>query len=368
MSLPIQTRETNIAMASEATGIHLVDCDVHAGVNSLDELMPYLPNVWQHYLTESGFKGPPPTPYPKVKPFAARNDAHPPSGRLPGTDFSFFQKHHLDHWQIDRTIINPLYAVDCLPNIDFGGALCTALNDYMIENWYERDERMYGSILIPWQDPEQAVREIERVGSHRKVVQIILFVCAGALYGQRRFHSIWKAAESQNLAVGIHWGSAGATPMPTGDQPSYYLEYHTVLAQSAMSQIVSFVCEGVFEKFPQLRVVLIEGGSAWLPSLMWRLDKDWRGCRMEVPWLTRPPSEYIRSNVRLTTQPIEEPEDPNHLVQVMEHMGSDRMLLFSTDYPHWDFDSPARAIPQQVPEPLRQNIFWKNALDFYDLQ
>ena len=89
---------------------------------------------------------------------------------------------------------------------------------------------------------------------------------------------------------------------------------------------------------------------------------------MEVPWLTKPPSEYIRSNVRLTAQPIEEPDDPNHFVQVIEHMGSDEMLLFATDYPHWDFDSPTQAIPRQVPESLRKKIFWQNAVDFYNLQ
>ena len=365
MSLNTQNGASGGSAAN--TSLQLVDSDVHAGINSIDELLPYLPEVWQHYLSESGFKGPPHSPYPKIKPFAARNDAHPPNGRIPGTDFSFFQEHHLDQWQIDRAIINPLYPVDCLPNIDFGAALCSAFNDYMIENWYERDERMLGSILIPWQDANLAVREIERVGSHPKVIQVLLLVCAGALYGQRRFHPIWEAAEKQNLAIGIHWGSPGPAPAPTGGQSTYYLEYHTVLAQAAMSQIVSFVCEGVFQKYPQLRVVIIEGGCAWLPSLMWRLDKNWRGCRMEVPWLTNPPSDYIRSNIRLTTQPIEEPSDPRHLVQVIEQMGSDEMLLFATDYPHWDFDSPDRAIPQQVSESLRQKIFWQDASEFYSL-
>ena len=368
MSQETKSDDAALRPADAETTFQLIDCDVHAGVNRIDELLPYLPDVWQRYLRETGFKGPPSSAYPKMKPFAARGDAHPPSGRLPGSDFQFFQQQHLDHWKIDRAIINPLYAVDSLPNPDFGAALCSAFNDYMIENWYERDERMLGSILVPWRDTELAVREIQRVGDHPRVVQIILFVCAGVLYGQRRFHPIWKAAEQHDLVVGIHWGSAIVPPTAAGGAPSYYLEYHTVLAQSAMSQLVSLVCEGVFNKFPQLRVVMIEGGSAWLPSLMWRLDKDWRGCRMEVPWLTKPPSEYIRSNVRLTTQPVEEPDDPNHFVQVMEHMGSDEMLLFATDYPHWDFDSPNQAIPRQVPEALRQKIYWQNAVEFYNLR
>jgi predicted TIM-barrel fold metal-dependent hydrolase len=134
-----------------------------------------------------------------------------------------------------------------------------------------------------------------------------------------------------------------------------------------MAHIVSFVCEGIFERCPDLRVAIIEGGMAWLPSLMWRLDKDWRGCHMEVPWVRRPPSSYIRDHMRLTTQPIEEPDNPAHLLQTIEHMGSDQLLMFATDYPHWDFDSPQRALPSSTPKALRKRIMADNAVEFYRL-
>lgn len=88
---------------------------------------------------------------------------------------------------------------------------------------------------------------------------------------------------------------------------------------------------------------------------------------MEAPWLDRRPSDVIRQHIRLTTQPIEEPDDPAHLRQVIEHMGSDNLLLFATDYPHWDFDSPARALPASLPQSLRQKILMGNAIDFYRL-
>lgn len=347
-------------------GIELVDCDVHCSIGGIDDLLPHLPEVWRRYVCESGFKGPPPSWYPKVKRQAARDDSHPPGGGVPGSDLAFLQAQHLDHWRIDRAIMTPLFAADCLPNVDFGAALCAAHNDFMLEHWYQRDPRMRGSIVVPWRDADLAVREIERVGTHPRVVQVILLVCTGVLYGQRRFHRIWEAAARHGLVLGVHWGGS-EPPRSSGAAPSYYLEYHVNLAQAAMAQIVSFVCEGTFERIPALRVALIEGGMAWLPALMWRLDKDWRGCRLEVPWLRRPPSEYIREHVRLTTQPIEEPADPRHLAQTIEHMGSDRMLLFATDYPHWDFDSPARALPGSIPQALRRRILAENAVEFYRL-
>ena len=88
--------------------------------------------------------------------------------------------------------------------------------------------------------------------------------------------------------------------------------------------------------------MLIEGGFAWVPALCWRMDKHWERMRKETPHVKRPPSEYVREHFWFTTQPIEEPENPADLAEIMEWVGYDR-LMFSTDYPHWDFDDPQRA-------------------------
>ncbi len=349
------------------SSITLVDADVHCQIRSIEDLMPYLPNVWQHYIHESGLENPGKSWYPKVKRSAARDDAHPPNGVPPGSDLAFTQKQHLDYWKIDRAIMNPLYGADFLYNADLSAALCAAYNDFMIEHWYEKDKRLYGSMMIPWRDADLAVREIERIGSHPRILQIILHMTPEVLWGQRPFHPIWAAAEKHNLVLGIHWGGYAPPRATGGAAPSFYMEFHTTEALAAMAHIASFVCEGVFQKFPALKVAIIEGGMAWLPALMWRLDKDWRGCRMEVPWLTESPSKLIRRHIRLTTQPIEEPENPKHLLETINHMGSDNMLLFATDYPHWDFDSPAKALPRQIPKPLQKRIFADNAIDFYGL-
>ncbi len=114
-------------------------------------------------------------------------------------------------------------------------------------------------------------------------------------------------------------------------------------------------------------MVLIEGGFAWLPALIWRLDKHWRRLREEVPHLTRPPSAYIREHIWVTTQPIEEPHDPRHIVQVLEHLGGSDRVMFSTDYPHWDFDDPDRAFRVRLPEGDRAKIFAGNAKALYGL-
>jgi hypothetical protein len=147
---------------------------------------------------------------------------------------------------------------------------------------------------------------------------------------------------------------------------SYYFEEHHTNVQTLQSVVASIVLEGVFERFPDLRWVIIEPGFAWVPPLAWRLDKLFERMRDEVPHLKMKPSEYIRRNIWFTTQPIDEPERPGDLEKVIEWIGHDR-LMFSTDYPHWDFDDPSHALNLKIPEAQRQRILRGNAIDFYKL-
>jgi predicted TIM-barrel fold metal-dependent hydrolase len=80
---------------------------------------------------------------------------------------------------------------------------------------------------------------------------------------------------------------------------------------------------------------------------------------MEVPWLDRAPAEIVKSNVRLTIQPCDGPPTEDMFQKVMEHMGSDELLLFSTDYPHWQFDG-ADVLPPGLSRSLIRKIMIDN--------
>jgi len=145
---------------------------------------------------------------------------------------------------------------------------------------------------------------------------------------------------------------------------TYYVEWHTALTEVFQANVISMLCHGVFERFPKLKLVIAEGGFAWLPDVLWRLDKNWKALRAEVPWLTRLPSETAMEHVRLTTQPFVEPEDSRHVLALCEMIQAERTLLFSSDYPHWDFDNPRRALAV-LPEPMRSRILGQNAAELY---
>jgi len=121
----------------------------------------------------------------------------------------------------------------------------------------------------------------------------------------------------------------------------------------------------VFEHFPTLKIVLIEGGFAWLPALKWRLDRSWRRLRDETPHLRELPSTYIDRHIWLTTQPMEEPARPEHFLQLLDELGGAERLLFATDYPHWDFDSPDQALPVRLAPDVERKIMSENAQSLY---
>jgi hypothetical protein len=130
---------------------------------------------------------------------------------------------------------------------------------------------------------------------------------------------------------------------------------------------MSMVVEGVFDRFPTLRVACVESGFAWLPPFLWRFDKEWKGLQREIPWTKRLPSEYVREHVRFTTQPLDGPPDARRTRELIDELGSDEMLMFATDYPHWQFDDPAEALPAGLSPDLERKILSENARGFYRL-
>ena len=130
------------------------------------------------------------------------------------------------------------------------------------------------------------------------------------------------------------------------------------------AQLTSLVLEGVPERFPKLKIVFIEGGFGWIPPATWRMDRHFETFRSEVPHLKRKPSEYVKEHFWFTTQPIDEPDEAKHLRSLIEWVGVDR-LLFSSDYPHWDFDDPRYAFKTPLTEAERRKIFNTNARAIY---
>ena len=347
----------------------VIDCDLHNVVPSVQALFPYLSEHWREYINQSAFKGAPETSYPPHAPTSARPDSAPsgPDAGPPGSDLDLLRAQVLDVFPVEIGILNCAYAIDSIHNPDAAAALASAVNDWQSAEWLEKEPRLRASIVVPSHFPELARREIERVAGRRGFIQVVLPVRSEAPYGNRRYLPIFEAAAKHDLVVGLQFGGRPGNP-PTGvGWPSYYIEEYVGMSHVFHTQVLSLIVEGVFDRFPNLRMTLIEGGWTWLPSLMWRIDKDWKGLRREVPWNRQLPSDYIKQHMRLTIQPLDAAPDPRTMLQLIDQIGSDDLLLFSTDYPHWHFDSPDEAFPLPASDNLRRKVLADNARAFYRL-
>lgn len=344
----------------------VIDVDAHEVMASVAELVPHLGEPWRSRVAiADGWKGIGCFQYsfPQVA-GVAMADAVTPDGSAAGSSLGLMREQLLDAYGLEHAILfSTFQPTDMKTQPEFATALASAYNDWLVENWLEGDERLRGTVTIAAQDPVAAAREIDRMGPHPQFVQVGLPAAPHDVFGRAFYHPIFEAAERNGLVVGFH--QSNHTQAAVG-HPPYYIEWHTNISQAWQCQLVGLVAHGVFDRFEGLRVAMLESSWTWVPSLMWRFDHNYRSLRREVPWVKRMPSSYIRERVRFSTQPMEYPEDPKDLYRMFEMIGSDEFLMFSTDYPHWDFDSPWHVFPPSFPRELRKKILSDNARSFYD--
>ncbi|MBO0745750.1 MAG: amidohydrolase family protein [Candidatus Dormibacteraeota bacterium] len=332
----------------EGGGRAVIDCDVHDEVPGVQALFPYLAPHWVEYCRQSAFHGPVDTAYPPRAPTTVSplwRGAEPRAA----SSVDAVQGQLLDPLGVDLAILTCTYAVESIHNPDTAAAMAAAVNDWQRVEWLDRESRLRASIVVPSQQPEMAAAEIERVAADRRFVQVVVPVRSSMPYGNRHFHPLFEAAARHGLVVALHFGGAPGNPPTGAGWPSYYLEDLVGMAQIFQSQLLSLIAEGTFDRFQELRVACVEGGFTWVPALLWRLDKEWKGLRRDVPWVRRPPSAYIRERVRFTTQPLDPPPGSGALAELLAETDLAELLLFATDYPHWHFDSLEQAVPAELP-------------------
>jgi predicted TIM-barrel fold metal-dependent hydrolase len=340
-----------------------IDCDIHPGVPNVKTLLPYMNEFWQESFVARGIDGFDMMSYPLNAPLTCRPDWRV-KGERPGADLAKLQSQALDAFGISLAICNPLTGGQIAVSETMGAAICSAVNDWIIEHWLNKEPRLRASIVVPAQAPLLAAEEIERLAGDKRFVQVLLPVACEMMLGRSYYWPIYEAAVRHNLPIGLHAGSMYRYAPTSGGWPSHHLHDYVALSQVFEDQLLSLISNGIFNKFPTLRVVLIESGVTWLPGFIWRAIKTWRGVRAEVPWVKQSPAETIREHVRLTAQPIDAPPDGAALERIIEQIGSDQMLLFASDYPHWQFDED-EPLPKGLSPDLIRRMRRDNPLETY---
>ena len=370
MNVTALERQPDVSLQSL---VGYVDCDVHPYFKNPAELDVFLSAQWREHRRTIGNRsraalGYAPQ-YPRLSPQTGmRMDAWPPDGSVPGADLPFMREQLIDAFGMAHGMMLPLLGRGGDErNLEFGAAMCTAVNEWQLAHWCDPEPRLKASVQINVDHEAAAIAEIEKRAGDRRFAQVQINQRGLEPLGRLRFRKILAACAANGLPVAMHLGGTSGHASTAGGWPSYYHEEHHAYVQSMEAIVTSLVVEGVFEQLPKLRVVLVEGGFAWIPALTWRLDKHFKRLHAEVPHLKRLPSEYIRDHIWVTTQPVEEPERAGDMLSTLEWIGWDR-VMFSTDYPHWDQDDPRYAFKVAIPEKERRMLFRDNALAFYGLE
>jgi uncharacterized protein len=346
--------------AADERAVKLVDTDIHPAPLPRDIAPRLDPRSRERYERYGVRVANPPQLYPRVRNTGYRVDSWPEGG-FPGSDLGFIQRQLLDEHRVDYGILIPLHGHSFGAEApEFAAALCRAVNDWVRDEMLDPEPRLRSTINIALETPELAVAEIERFADDRRFVQVLLPTGPEYPLGNRKYWPVYEAAAQAGLPLVAHTG--GFEQHRGAGWPSYYLEAHVFYANQMIAMATSLVAEGVFERFPDLQVVLVEAGISWAGPLMWSMDTVWSAHRGE---LDRRPSDVFREHFWFTTQPIEEPDDPQQLVQALEFTGMTDRIMFASDYPHWDFDSPAMTLPRVVPKELRAKILAGNACRLY---
>ena len=356
------TRPAERASTVRKVAPYLVDCDCHHLWHKIDDIFPYLPRQYVQEIKDFGSMFPNGgwTNMPNSHGYRTDHEVDE------DTDFAEFTvREHLDRYDIDVAILTGqmVYPTVGMTNLDYAAAICRAHNDWTLDHWAAKDPRFRVTLAVGPNDPVLAVEEIERLGDHPAVVGVMLPAGGRHPYGNRVYHPIYEAAERYGLTVMTHFGGEGrgqTNPPTAAGYPTYYLEMRMARPQIAQAHTASLICEGVFEKFPTLKWVFVEVDTWWIPGLLTHFDADWKAVRDYTPWVKRLPSEYFRDHIRVGTQPLEQPGSRADLHWFLEQARADEVLVYASDFPHWDWDAPTSVAPD-FPAEMRANIFGETA-------
>jgi predicted TIM-barrel fold metal-dependent hydrolase len=356
--------------STERVAVRVVDADIHP-VPRPGEMTQYIPEPYKsrylltHKTGDTINYDAPDYAYSK----AMRVDTFPADGNFPGSDPDLALKQAILEGGSDIGILEPGTGSHFIPEAE--SALCTGINRWLDSHWLDGTnnwhQRWRGSICAAIEDPQGAAREIEHWAGHPYMAQILIKAEPRPAWGDPRYYPVWEAATRHDITVSCHLsrGRDETMPMPPVGFPSYNHDFMVTYSLLAANQVMSLIFDGVFDKFPTLRIVLVEHAFTWILPLMWRMDAI-HAARGSFLGLKRKPSEYVKEHIKFTTQPLDYPEDKTELTRAFELMEADKILLFSSDYPHWTYDDP-KWLVKHLPERMRDAIMFGNGIETYKL-
>ncbi|BCB82860.1 amidohydrolase family protein [Phytohabitans suffuscus] len=263
-----------------------------------------------------------------------------PDGSHPGSDPEAVGREILRERGFDFAILHPMTAAGILPDWHLSSAIMAATNEMLVERWLDSGtyhDRFRGTIRVNVRDIDGAVKEIERWKDHPRVVQIGVPTQTEVPYGRPQFKPLWRAACDAGLPVAVHLEmGVGITHPPT---PSGITRTYSHLAayqpMTFVWHLLNMIAEGVFQEFPDLKVVWADGAADMVTPFIWRMDTFGRPHLEQTPWAPDIPSSYLPGRSYFVHGLLDGPGDAPFADEWLRITGKEDMVLFGSSYPQW---------------------------------
>lgn len=268
---------------------------------------------------------------------------------------------------IDYQVVFPTPMLDLglHPDTQVEVAVSWAYSRWLTEEILPHDSKIKTLVYLPFNDPEASLRTVEYFTGKPGVVGFMVNAARYRAVHDNAYMRVYRAVEERDLPLGFH---AHFYRGRMFEGMNRFISVHALGFEFFnMVHLTNLIINGIPERFPKLKFLFIENGVAWLPFMMQRLDNEYGMRTSEAPLLTRRPSDYMRENFYYTTQPLET-SDLEALEVAFRMINADQQLLFSSDYPHWDFNLPS--VVWDLPflsDESKRRILGENARDLFHL-
>ena len=221
-------------------------------------------------------------------------------------------------------------------------------------------------IYLPFNDPEASYRLVKEFAGKKGVCGFMVTSVRYKPVHHNSYMKIYSLIEETGLPLAFHagynWNEQSMAMM------NKFISVHALgFVWYNMVHMTNWVLNALPERFPKLKVIWIESGLAWLPFMIQRLDNEYMMRSSECPGLKKLPGEYI-TDMFYTSQPMEIPRDMSLLEATFKCIKAESQLLYSSDYPHWDFDLPSTIYDLPfLKEKAKRDILGGNAVKLFKL-
>jgi predicted TIM-barrel fold metal-dependent hydrolase len=247
----------------------------------------------------------------------------------------------MDAMSVDYACLFPtlLLSIGLHPSAEMEIELTWAYNRWLTEDVMpQADGRYYSMLCLPFSEPDEALRQVETFGGRTHVTGFMITAVRSLPVHHNSYMKVYRAIEERGLALCFH--SAINIGEPVFKSLNRFASVHALgFPFYNILHMTNWITNGLGERFPKLPVIWIEGGLAWVPFLMQRLDHEFMLRNSEYPLLKKKPSDYMR-DMYYASQPLER-VDPAALECTFRMINAQTQLLYASDYPHWDFDLPS---------------------------